>query len=198
MDRASAARLRWRLRGAWQWRVFAALLVLDAVLLRALPIAGERPAIAPAVLLSAFFNLVVVAVLAPLAGRLVRMRRADLPGVVASDYAGATLLVATTGVLLAIGLVHHGELRRSHAALAAGVTQMRLYVAHTAPAQYRRRIGELTSVPFGAGLYRMCVPGDDPRRWLCLFVDTTTSPPGLRRDANGAPNSTYAPQGTGG
>lgn len=198
MDGVSAARLRWRLRGAWQWRVFTVLLIVDAVLLRQLPIAGERPGVVSALLLSAFFNLMVVAVAAPLAGRLVRRRRSDLPGVVASDYAGTALLGVTTAVLLAIGLVHHGELRRSHAAMAAGVRQLRAYVAHSAPPEYRRRVGQATSVSFGAGLYRMCVPGDDPRRWLCLFVDTTTDPPGLRRDASGAPNSTYVVPGTGG
>lgn len=198
MDRAWAARLRWRVRGAWQWRVFAVLLVVDGVVLERLPIAGERPGIVPALLLAAFFNLIVVAVAAPLLGRVVRARRSDLPAVVASDYAGTALLIVLTGVLVAIGLVHHGELRRRHEALAAGVAQLRAYVAHSAPAQYRGRVGQATSMPFGGGLYRMCVPGDDPRRWLCLFVDTTTDPPGVRRDASGAPNSTYAPQGTGG
>ena len=30
--------------------------------------------------------------------------------------------------------------------------------------------------------YRACVPGNDPRRWLCLIVDTDQSPPGIVRD----------------
>lgn len=198
MDGAWTARLRWRVRGAWQWRVFTVLLVVDALVLHALPIAGESTGLVPAVLLAAFFELVVVAAAAPLAGRVLRRRRPDLPGVVAGDYAGTWLLVATAVVLLGVGLVHRGELRTRHAALAAGVTQMRAYVEHSAPAQYRRHVAQATSLPFGDDLYRMCVPGDDPRRWLCLFVDTSTTPPGLRRDANAAPNSTYVARDAGG
>lgn len=198
MDAVWASRLRWRLRGAWQWRVFALLLLVDGVLLHELPIAGEGPGIVPALLLALFFNLVVVAAPAPLLGRLLRRRRPDLPGVVASDYAGTALLLATTGALLAIGLVHRGELRASHQALAAAVRQVRTYVVSSAPREYRRHFDATTSLAFGDGLYRMCVPGPDPRRWLCLFVDTTQAPPGLRRDPNGAPNSTYAYRDTGG
>ena len=36
-------RLRWRLRGAWQWPVFAVLTVVDAVLIARLPFQGEGP-----------------------------------------------------------------------------------------------------------------------------------------------------------
>ena len=38
MERASLTRLRWRLRGAWQWPTFLALLVVNAVLLSELPL----------------------------------------------------------------------------------------------------------------------------------------------------------------
>ena len=41
MERASLTRLRWRLRGAWQWPTFVVLLVVNAVLLSELPLAGE-------------------------------------------------------------------------------------------------------------------------------------------------------------
>ena len=34
-------RLRWRLRGAWLWPTFAVAMVVDAVLLHMLPIAGD-------------------------------------------------------------------------------------------------------------------------------------------------------------
>ena len=51
---------------------------------------------------------------------------------------------------------------------------------------------------FGKDLYRTCVPGEDPDRWLCLFVFTDQNPPGLREDTNRAPNSTYGPYTGGG
>ena len=73
------SRLRWRWRGALQWPVFAALTVLDAVLLGFLPIAGDEGTdFVPALLLAMFFNLVAVALLAPLVAMAVRRRRPGL------------------------------------------------------------------------------------------------------------------------
>src|SRR5215207_11364473 len=89
------------------WPAFGLALVVDALLLHLLPIAGDRgPQLFPALLLAGFLNLVVVAVGAPLGGRWVRRRRPSLPRVVADDRAGTALLAATAVALLAIGLVH--------------------------------------------------------------------------------------------
>ena len=52
--------------------------------------AGEGTDLVGGLLLAGFLNLVVVAVLAPLAGTLLRRSRPDLPAVVAGDYAGTT------------------------------------------------------------------------------------------------------------
>ncbi len=69
-ERVWWTRLRWRLRGATMWPAFLVAVVVDTVLLRELPIAGDTaPDVFAAVLLAFFFNLVVVAVGAPLAGR---------------------------------------------------------------------------------------------------------------------------------
>src|SRR5436305_1485730 len=99
-------RLRWRMRGAWQWPAFAVLTAVDAVLIARLPFRGDGADALGAVLLAGFFNLLVVAVLAPLGGLLLRTRRRDLPSVVARDYAGTALLVAVTCGLVAGGLTH--------------------------------------------------------------------------------------------
>jgi hypothetical protein len=197
MDRVWTSRLRWRMRGAWQWPAFAVLVVVDAILLHVLPIAGDGPGLYAAVLLALFFNLVTVAVLAPMAGWMLRRRRRDLPDVVASDYSGAVLLLGLTGVLAGLGLLHRGDMQARRDAFARGVHQARAYVAHSAPAQYRRHVDEMTSLRFDGGLYRICVPGDDPSRALCVFVDTTQQPPGLRRDTNPLPNSSYLTAGAG-
>src|SRR5213592_3320284 len=94
MERVWASRLRWRTTGATQWPAFVLFTVIDGVLLQERPIAGDAPGLFPALLFAGFFNLLLVAVGAPLAGRLLRRRRPDMPAVVASDVAGTGLLVA--------------------------------------------------------------------------------------------------------
>src|SRR5919107_3352912 len=94
-ERVWTARLRWRLRGATMWPAFLLALVVDTVLLRALPIAGDQaPDVVAAALLGCFFNLIAVAVGAPLLGRIVRGRRPSLPRVVPDHRAGTVLLPA--------------------------------------------------------------------------------------------------------
>jgi len=69
VERLWASRLRWRLRGAWQWPAFGVLTVVDAVLLTRLPFYEEGPGTFVAGLLVATFaNLLAVAVIGPLAG----------------------------------------------------------------------------------------------------------------------------------
>src|SRR3954447_19649845 len=103
-------RVRWRLRGAWQWPAFAALTVFDALLAARLPFQGEGADVIGAVLFATFVNLLAVAVLAPFAGMALRRRRRDLPRFIARDYAGTGLLLAITLGLLCGGLLHRSAL----------------------------------------------------------------------------------------
>src|SRR3954452_8582720 len=145
MERVWASRLRWRLRGAMLGPAFAAFVIGEAIFMHYRPLAGDTgPDWFPALLLAGFFNLAVVAVAAPLAGRLLRRRRRDLPQVVAGDRAGTVLLGVLAAVLVAIGLANHGTAGAPRAAGAAGRARVREYVRHNAPAQYRRRLGEAT------------------------------------------------------
>jgi len=194
MERVWSSRLRWRLKGATQWPAFALFVIGDAVLLQLRPISGDGPGLFPALLLSGFFNLIVVAVAAPLAGIALRRRRRDLPQVVAGDMAGTVLLGALAAVIVALGFANHTP-AGDRAAMAAGMQRVRAFVAHSAPAEYRRRVDQATTLRFDEHLYRTCVPGNDPRRWLCLFVFTDQNPPGLRVDTNRAPNSSWFPKG---
>ena len=117
------SRARWRLRGALLWPAFWALTLLDALLLGRLPIAGDGgTAFVPAFLLSGFFNLVAVAIVAPLAGLALRRRRRDLPQVIAYDHAGTALLVCVTAGLVVGGLIHRDARKddRARPARAAG------------------------------------------------------------------------------
>lgn len=195
MERASLTRLRWRLRGAWQWPTFAVLLVGNAVLLSVLPLSGDSgPDPFAAVVLALFFNLVAIAVLGPALGWLWRRRRPDLPAVVARDRGGTVGLVIVTVVLAAIGFGHHSSLVDQQAQLAAQAVVLARYVGHRDGPEYRQYRGHLDqidTVRFGDDLYRTCVPGDDPYRALCLFVRTDQSPPGITEDTSRAPNTTY-------
>jgi hypothetical protein len=191
MERMWLGRLRWRMRGAWMWPAFVALTVLDALVLRARPVAGEGTDLVGGLLLAALLNLIVAAVLAPLAGALLRRRRRDLPSVVAADYAGTTLLAAVTLALVVAGAVHHREIVADRQDVAAQAGAVRTYVAHHAPAQYRRNLARADTRRIDAELYRTCVPGRDPERALCMFVDTSQSPPGLRVDSNRETNASF-------
>jgi len=103
MARVEWTRLRWRLRGATMWPVFVVLTLVEGVLFDALPFSGDGPdGIVPGLLLATALNLVVVAVLAPLAGALLRRRRPDLPRPIAADHCGTGLLAALfAGLVLA-------------------------------------------------------------------------------------------------
>jgi hypothetical protein len=189
MEQVWWSRLRWRLRGAWMWPTFVALTGFDALLLAALPIAGDSgPDFVPGLLLAGFFNLVAVAVVAPAVGVAVRRRRPDMPRGVARDYAGAALVVAVTVVLLAVGLLHRPAVDDAKRNRAAELAAAQRYVLTQAPAAYRAHLGLADSVRMDTDLYRTCVPGAQPNRALCLFVDTSQSPPGVTLDRSRAPN----------
>jgi hypothetical protein len=71
VERVWHRRLRWRLRGAWQWPAFLALTLVDGIVLAVLPpYDGGPQGVYPGVLLAGFLNLLVIAVAAPAVGRL--------------------------------------------------------------------------------------------------------------------------------
>ena len=182
-------RLRWRLRGAWQWPAFAVLTVLDTALLHWLPLAGDGTAIVPAFLLAGCVNIVVVAALSGLGGWWLRRRRPDLPKVVADDYVGTGLLVAVSVVFLAVGLVHRPQLLDDRRDLQAQATSFRHYVRTQAPAEFRRHLPAADTLRMEEDLYRSCVPGNDPNRWLCPYLDTSDRPVTVTKDRNREPNA---------
>ena len=195
VERVWIRRLRWRMRGAWQWPAFAALTVVDALLLTRLPFYEEGPGtLVGGLLLAMFFNLLAVAVVGPLLGVRLRRRRPDLPRPVASDYASTGVLVAICALLLAGGLLHRPAVAAEHADVAAVAASTHDYVERHAPG-HRAGLGRIDALRVEEDLYRSCVPGADPRRWLCLFVSTDQHPPGVTEDPDQAPNATYRMHG---
>ncbi len=190
-------RLRWRLRGALQWPLFLVLTVVDALLLKHLPVAGEGggTGFVGGFLLSGFFNLLAVAVLAPLVGARLRRRRRDLPKIIADDYAGTVLLIAITAVILTAGLIHRPILQDRKHDFIVQLDAAQRYIARSAPAPFNRNADQLTTVRLQDELFRTCAPGTDPERWFCVFVDTDDSPPGITRDGNRESNASFSRAG---
>ena len=186
-------RMRWRMKGAWLWPVFIAVTLLDGIALEVLPIEGDGPGgVVPGVLLAGFANLIGIAVLAPLAGRRLRRARPDLPRAIADNYAGTALLCLGAALTLALGVVHRPQTRAEQSDRAAVAGAVHNYVVMQAPA-YRHGIGSAEAVRLADELYRACVPGPDPERWLCLIVSTDQRPAGVSVDADGTPNSRVLP-----
>jgi hypothetical protein len=177
-----ARRLRWRLRGAWQWPTFLALTLADAVVLTLLPFYDPGPAgLVPALLVAGFANLIAITVVAPALGHVVRSRRPDLPRVVARDYAGTLLLVAFAALAVGGGLAHRSAAAAADAERAAVRLSLHDYVLQRAP-ELRDQLGAIDTRQLEPDYYRACVPRHEPRRWLCLFVSTGQQPPGITRD----------------
>ena len=179
-------RLRWRLRGAWQWPVFVLLTAIDTVLIALLPFQGEGTDALGALLLATFFNLLAVAVVAPLAGMLVRRRRRDLPRLIARDYAGTALLAMITAALLVGGLTHRAAVVAERADQRAVTAAVHDYVVDREPA-FAAGLGALDTQRLEDERYRTCVSGAE-RLPLCFFVNTDQEPAGVTRDPSRLPN----------
>lgn len=192
-ERVWSRRLRWRLRGATMWPAFLLAVVVDTVLIRVRPISGDTaPDVFAAALLAFFFNLIVVAVAVPLAGRFVRARRPELPKVVADDRAGTALIALVTVALLAVGVAHHPAVQERARAFDLQAATARAFVLDRAPARFRANVGRMDTWKQGAHFYRTCVPGPDSRRSFCVFVDTAHHPPVVVADHDQSPNSVLA------
>src|SRR3954452_12481939 len=174
-------RLRWRLRGAWLWPAFALLTVVDAVLAARLPFQGEGADAFGAVLFAGFLNLLIVALIAPLAGFALRRRRRDLPSFIARDYAGAGLLVFATAALFTGGLLHRSALAAKRQERRAVFSAVHDYVVAGEP-QFIAGLGAIDVRELEPSSYRACVYRPQERLPICFFVNTDQSPAGIKRD----------------
>jgi hypothetical protein len=185
------ARLRWRMRGAWLWPTFVVFTVSEGVLMHLLPpFEGGPGTVLAGLLVAGFANLFCVGVLARLAGRWVRRRRPDLPRPIADDYAGTALVCLLGAALLAAGLAHRPAVAAEQADRRAQLAAVHGYVVAQAP-DYRRGLDRVDTIELEPEMYRSCVPGPDPKRWLCLFVETDQHPAGIRLDPDMTSNDLY-------
>jgi hypothetical protein len=189
VERLWPARLRWRMRGAWQWPTFVALMLVDAVLLQLLPPYGSGPGgLVPAILLAGFANLLLVAVAGPLVGRLLLRRwRPDLPKPIADDYAGTALMCALLVFLVLAGLAHRPAVASGERDRRAVFAAVHDYVRAHAPG-YAGVLSAGDALRLDEHYYRACLPSGNVRRALCMLVDTSTKPARVREDTDRTPN----------
>jgi hypothetical protein len=209
-----ARRLRWRLRGGWQWPAFAVFTLGDGLLLHFLPPLSSGVDVIPGVILASFVNLFLIGAVAPwLARRMVASRQAPTsvaepvspngatrgaaasapgpPYEVVLDRVATALLAAGALGLTAAGLASRPLIVSETEATTLNARVVRGYVlAHGAP-EYRRNVDAANTIRLAEGYFRTCVPANDRRRAWCLFVDTTPRPPRVREDTSPTPNDDY-------
>lgn len=192
-ERLWTARLRWRLRGAWQAPAFALLTIVEALLFHWLPYTGEEGLdLFGAVLLAGFANLAICAAVGPLLGRLLRRRRPELPVDIARDRASSVFMAAFALLVLVGGVANRSTVTDADADAARQLSAVRAYVAHHGPAEYQAGAASPNVWKLAEHRYRTCVPGKDPRRALCLYVRTDEPQPVVRVDDSQEPNSVLA------
>ena len=193
--RARFERLGWRLRGAWLWPTFVAATVLEMALLHWLPVQGDATGWVAALLVAGCLNLIAVALMGGIGGTLLRRRRPDMPKVVADNYAGTAVLGIVAAGLLVAGLAHRPAIVERRDAFAAQSRAVRRWVAANGDAHARAHVALADSLLVDENLYRTCVPGRDRKRFLCVIVDTTQSPPAVKRDRSRESNSIFNSRG---
>ena len=86
-----------------------------------------------------------------------------------------------------LGLLHRPAVADHRDDDRAVVHAVGSYVATTAPG-WAPGLPALDARELAPDVYRACVPGRDPRRWLCLIVDTDRRPVRVTRDDSMQPN----------
>ncbi len=200
-------RLRWRLAGAWQWPVFAALTVLDGFVLHELPPVSGDIGFAPGLILASFGNLLLVGLVAPWLARRLDERaarnvvlrggnpvpsRESPPLEVLLDRAATGLLCAGAVGLLAAGLGSRPLVVSETDETELNGVLVRHFVDAKAPPEVRRNLDTANTLRVGRGFFRTCVALDDRTRAWCVFADVNVHPPSVVHDANPVPNALFS------
>jgi hypothetical protein len=105
------------------------------------------------------------------------------------------LVLLVTATFLGLGIAHRPALRAHTDDVSAQAAAARRWFASQAPVEYRRNVDGADTLQIAPELYRTCVPGDLPERWLCIYLDTSDRPVTARRDTSGASNARFDPSG---
>lgn len=205
-ERFWTRRLRWRLRGAWQWPTFAVLTLVDGVILHLLSPTGADIDVVLGIIFASFGNLFLVGLLAPwLARRLLERQRrgqaatgvAGPPPEVVHDRTGTALLCAGAVALLASGFALQPVIVSETDATEENARVVQDYVEAHADEEVRRNLQTANTIRLGEGFFRTCIALDDRTRAYCLLVDVNSEPASVSEDPNPVPNADFpgAPNG---
>jgi hypothetical protein len=171
MERGWLTRLRWRRRGAWMWPTFVTLTIADGLISHALPVSGDSQAFVGAALIAGVLNLIAVALLSWPLGMAIRHFRADLPVIVARDYAGTSLVLSVAAGLLVAGLLHHSTIIANRHARDDAIARAQAWIGARAPAEFRAHVRFASTVTIEPGrIFRTCVPSISSARTYCVIV----------------------------
>ncbi|MCA1656716.1 MAG: hypothetical protein LC713_03230 [Actinobacteria bacterium] len=209
-ERFWTRRLRWRLRGAWQWPAFALITLVDGVVLDLLPPVGSaRMDLILGLLIATFANLFLVGAVAPfLTRRLSRRREAALAAAggggtdaqpppeiereVLQDRVATALLAAGLVAVVVSGLANRPLTVSETKETEEVGRELRSYVIRSGSEELNRNLGTANTYRISEGYFRACIARDDRRRYVCLLVDTTKDPTEVKRDRDARPNSAFA------
>ncbi len=193
MEGAWFARVRWRRRGAWLWPTFAALTLADGIIGHELPPTGDKQTFVAAALLGCGLNLVGVILLRWPLGSLIRRARGDLPWEVAKDYAGTTVVMLVSVILLAWGLANRSSIIANRNALRDAVVRAQAWIGDRAPSEFRRHVALISTLTIETGrVYRSCVPSTSAQRAFCVIVQPRLPLASSVRFDGYEPNSVFA------
>jgi hypothetical protein len=188
-------RLRWRLRGAWMWPVFAVLTLAEGVMMHRWPPIGTRISdVVIGSILALFANIFLVGVVSPwLARRLIerdrRARGERFPPEVYLDRTATVVLVVGAVGVLAAGLANLRVSTAETDALKEAGDRAQAYVSAHADQEIKERLDGANSARLGDGFFRVCVPRIDARKQYCMFVDTRADT--VRKDPSTLPNQEF-------
>jgi hypothetical protein len=191
-------RLRWRLRGAWQWPTFALVTLVDGLIISRLSPTGADVDIFLGVIIASFGNLVLVGLVAPwLARRLVARQRTGRaatgvegpPDEVIHDRTGTALLWMGAAAVLAAGLGLQPTVVSETEATEENARAVQTYVEAHGSEEVNRNLETANTIRLGEGFFRTCIALDDRTRAYCLLVDVGPDPPFVREDPNPTPNT---------
>lgn len=169
--------------------------LLEMVLLHVAPVQGEATGWVAGLLVAGCLNLIAVALMGQIGGRALRRRRPEMPRVVADNYAGTAMLAIVGAAFVVAGVLHRPAIAAREAAFGEQSRAVREWVAINGDTYTRAHVNLADTLPVDEDLFRTCVPGRDPKRHLCLVVDTSKSPPIVKRDSSREPNAIFNSRG---